>query len=248
MYSVTAGGASSRGPRGEWGVVRRDSVHARARLRGQIRVAALLVAAVAVALVVAGQPAHGQNAGRLTGVFAGRTESEQDWSPPVETSRRPGFMLGAFVDVPTPASALRVRAEGGFAQRGGFVSSDHRGEPLDGEVRSDYLSFHLQLKVAGSLGPLHAFAAAGPGLDYLVQSREDPVLAQALADEHASVLNVAASAGAGARLRGPWVAEVEARLVHGLTGAYSGTDVEVSNRSMEWVVRISRASESPGGE
>ena len=248
MYSVTAGGASSRGRRGEWGVVRRGSVPARARPREQIRMAALLAAAVAVVLVAIVQPAQGQNAGRLTGVFAGRTESEQDWSPPVETSRRPGFMLGAFVDVPTPASVLRVRAEGGFAQRGGFVSSDHRGEPLDGQVRSDYLSFHLQAKVAGSLGPLHVFAAAGPGLDYLVQSREDPVLAQALADEHASVLNVAASAGAGARLRGPWVAEVEARLVHGLTGAYSGTDVEVSNRSMEWVVRISRASESPGGE
>ena len=209
--------------------------------------AALLAAAVAVVLVAVVQPTQGQNTGRLTGAFAGRTQSEQDWSPPVETSRRPGFMLGAFVDVPTPASALRVRAEGGFAQRGGFVSSDHRGEALDGQVRSDYLTFHLQAKVAGSLGPLHVFAAAGPGLDYLVRSREDPVLAQALVEEHASVLNVAASAGAGARLRGPWVAEVEARLVHGLTGAYSGTDVKVRNRSMEWVVRISRARVSPGG-
>ena len=247
MYSVTAGGASSRRHSGVWDVVKGDAVPRQVCRRSHVRVAALLAAA-AVALVVAVQPAHSQDAGRLTGVFAGRTESEQDWSPPVETSRRPGFMLGAFVDVPTPASVLRVRAEGGFAQRGGFVSSDYRGEPLDGQVRSDYLSFHLQAKVAGSLGPLHVFAAAGPGLDYLVQSREDPVLAQALADEHASVLNVAASAGAGARLRGPWVAEVEARLVHGLTGAYSGTDVEVSNRSMEWVVRISRAGQSPGGE
>ena len=244
MYSVTAGDPSSRRHSRVWDVFTGDAVPRHLRWRGHLRVPALLAAAV-VALVVAVQPAHGQDAGRLTGVFAGRTESEQDWSPPVETSRRPGFMLGAFVDVPTPASALRVRVEGGFAQRGGFVSSDHRGEALDGEVRGDYLSFHLQAKVAGSLGPLHIFAAAGPGLDYLVQSREDPVLAQALADEHATVLNVAASAGAGTRLRGPWVAEVEARLVHGLTGAYSGTDVEVSSRSMEWVVRISRDRRSP---
>ena len=240
MYSVTAGGASSRGRGGERDVVRGDSVPSQARWRRQVRLAALPVVAVAVALVAVVQPAQGQNTGRLTGAFAGRTQSEQDWSPPVETSRRPGFMLGAFVDVPTPASALRVRAEGGFAQRGGFVSSDHRGEPLDGEVRSDYLSFHLQLKVAGSLGPLHAFAAAGPGLDYLVRSREDPVLAQAFQDEHASVFNVAAAAGAGVRLRGPWLAEVEARWVRGLTTAYSGSDLKVRSRSVEWVVRISR--------
>ena len=244
MYSVTAGGASSRGRHGGWGVVWRDSGPARARPRGLALMAALPAAAVVVALLAAVEPARSQDAGRLTGVFAGRTESEQDWSPPVETSPRPGFMLGAFIDTRTPAGALRVRAEGGFAQRGGFVSSDHRGEGLDGEVRSDYLTFLLQAKVAGSLGPLHIFAAAGPGLDYLVRSREDPVLAQVLADEHDSVLNVAASAGAGARLGGTWVAEVEARLVHGMTGAYSGTNVEVGNRSLEWMVRVSRARET----
>ena len=197
---------------------------------------------LASALVAANQPATGQNTGRLTGGFAGRTESEQLWSQPVETSRRPGFLFGAFFDVPTPVTLLRVRAEAGFAQRGGYVSSDFRGDAIDGEVRSDYLSFHLQGKVSGSVGPLHVFAAAGPGFDYLVGSREDPVLDQVLVEQNGTVFKVGAGAGAGVRIGDGWVAEVEGRWVEGLSRAYSGSFLSVRNRSMEWVLRVARVA------
>ena len=180
-----------------------------------------------------------QNVDRLTGIVAGPAESEQVWSPSVETDRRSGFVIGAFVDVRTPVTGLRVRAEGGVARRGGLVLSDFRGGALDGEVQSDYLTFQLHAKVGGSVGPVHVYAAAGPGMDYLIQSREDAVLAQVLIEEHATVMTGSASVGVGVRV-GTFVAEAEGRWVRGLTDAYRGSSVTVRNRSVEWVLRVSQ--------
>ena len=199
-----------------------------------------------VALAVSGPPAHAQNTGRLTGGFAGRTQSEMLWSPPVETSLRSGFLAGAFADVPTPVSWLRMRADGGLAQRGGFVSTDTRGNPVDGEVRGDYLSVHIEAKAGVSLGPAHVFAAAGPVVDYLLRNREDPVLAQVFTEERGTVLGVAAGAGLGVRVMRAWVIEAETRWVRGLSEAYSGSGLQVRNRSREWVVRLSRVAGDSG--
>lgn len=204
------------------------------------RVATALVAPLLAAWFVNASPALAQNADRLTGIVAGLAESEQIWSPSVETDRRSGFVFGAFVDVRTPVTALRVRAEGAVARRGGLVLSDFRGGALDGEVQSDYLTFQLHAKVGGSVGPVHVFAAAGPGVDYLVQSREDAVLTQVLIEELATVLTATAGVGAGIRF-GAFAAEVEGRWVRGLVDAYRGSSVTVRNRSMEWVLRVSRA-------
>jgi len=199
-----------------------------------------------VALALGGSPAHAQDSGRLTGAFAGRTESEMLWNPPVETSLRSGFLAGAFVDVPTPVSWLRMRAEGGLAQRGGFVSTDTRGNAVDGEVRGDYLGVHIEAKAGLSLGPAHAFAVAGPVIDYLLRNREDPVLAQVLIEERGTALGVAAGAGLGIRLMRAWVIEAETRWVRGLTEAYSGSGLQVRNRSREWVLRLSRVAGDTG--
>ena len=196
----------------------------------------------AAALAVSGPPAHAQDSGRLTGGFAGRTDSEMLWSPPVETSPRSGFLAGAFVDVPTPVSWLRMRAEGGLAQRGGFVSTDTRGNAVDGEVRGDYLGVHIEAKAGLSLGPTHVFAVAGPVIDYLLRNREDPVLAQVFVEERGTVLGVAAGAGLGLRVTRAWVIEAETRWVRGLTEAYSGSGLQVRNRSREWVLRLSRVA------
>ena len=196
----------------------------------------------AAALAVSGPPADAQESGRLTGGFAGRTDSEMLWSPPVETSPRSGFLAGAFVDVPTPVSWLRMRAEGGLAQRGGFVSTDTRGNAVDGEVRGDYLGVHIEAKAGLSLGPVHAFAVAGPVIDYLLRNREDPVLAQVFVEERGTVLGVAAGAGLGLRVTRAWVIEAETRWVRGLTEAYSGSGLQVRNRSREWVLRLSRVA------
>lgn len=205
---------------------------------------------VILASAIGGRSAGGQATERLTGVFAGLIDAEQSWNPLVETARRSGFAVGAFVDVPTPMAALRVRADGGFARRGGLVLSDTRGNALDGEVQSEYVTFQLQAKLAAAVGPVHVFAAGGPGVDYLMRSREDPLLAQVLADKHATVFNVVGAAGAGIRIGSGLVAEVEGRWLRGLSNAYSGPSATVRNRSQEWVVRLSRvrpASAEAGG-
>lgn len=184
--------------------------------------------------------AAGQATERLTGFFAGRIDAGQVWNPAVETAERSGFVTGAFVDVPTPLAAFRVRADGGFARRGGLVLSDPRGNALDGEVQSEYVTFQLQAKLAAAVGPMHVFAVGGPGFDYLMRSREDPLLAQVLVDKHATVFNVVGGAGAGVRIGSGLVAEVEGRWVRGLSNAYSGPAANVRNRSRELVVRLSR--------
>lgn len=206
-----------------------------------MRILPTMTTVLAGTLAAAGPPAQAQDIARLAGAYLGRTHSEQLWSPRVATSRRPGFAVGAFVDVLTAVPFLRLRAEGGLVQRGGFVSTDPLGNPVDGQVRGDYLGFHLGAKATLSLGPVHAFALAGPGLDYLVRSREDPLLAQVLGERRETVLNALAGAGAGIRIGRTWVAEVEGRWVRGLTDAYSGSGLQVRNRSLEWIVRVSRA-------
>ena len=204
----------------------------------------LLSILLILASATGARPAAGQATGRLTGVFLGRIDSEQIWNPGVETARRSGFVVGAFVDVPTTVTGLRVRADGGFARRGAFVLSDTRGNAIDGEVQSEYLTFQLQAKLAVAVGPVHVFAAGGPGVDYLSRSREDPLLAQVLVDKHATVFTVVGAAGAGVRI-GRVVAEAEGRWVRGLSDAYSGSAAKVRNRSMEFVVRLSRAAGEP---
>ena len=203
------------------------------------RLASVSGAALFAAWAVGADAVRAQNADRLTGIVAGMAESEQVWSPAVDTDRRSGFLVGAFVDVRTPVTGLRIRAEAAVARRGGLVLSDFRGGALDGEVQSDYLAMGVQAKVGGSVGPVHVFAAAGPGMDYLVRSREDAVLAQVLTEEHATVMTGSASLGVGVRV-GTFAAEAEGRWVRGLTDAYRGSSVTVRNRSLEWVLRVSQ--------
>ena len=217
----------------------RGRIPSSGRGRGAPRLAAVLAAHLLAAWVVNARPVLAQNADRLTGIVAGVAESEQIWRPAVETDRRSGFLAGAFVDVRTPVTALRVRIEGGAVRRGGLVLGDFRSGGLDGEVQSDYLSFRAEAKVGGSIGPVHVFAAAGPGVDYLVQSREDAVLAQVLIEEYGTVITASAGAGAGVRVGGV-VAEVEGRWMRGLTDAYRGSSATVRNRSLELVLRLSR--------
>ncbi len=208
-------------------------------LRGTALAIALWGAALAAGNVHA---LTAQSSDVWVGVALGRIESEQRWTPPVATSARSGFLVGAFLRVPTPVSALRIQAEAAFVQRGSFVLSDSRdtvratSAPM-GEIRSEYLNVALQLRVEGSVGPVRIFAGAGPGLDYLVRSRQDAVLAQVVREEHAAILAVGAGAGAGVRVRGIAV-ELEGRRVLGLTDAWRGGSLTARNRSQEWIIRV----------
>lgn len=199
-----------------------------------------MLCALAPLILPAGGPVLGQASPQVMGVVVGRTASELVWRPEVAGSRRDGWLVGGYADVRLPVGPFRARVETTFTQRGGLVAGDVEGDPVDGEVRIDYLSSFLQLKLAGALGPLHAFVAFGPGVDYYLQRREDPLLRQVLTDEHAAALNAAASVGAGGGLADGWTGEVELRWVEGLGPALSGSFVEARNRSLEVLVRVAR--------
>jgi len=65
-------------------------------------------------------------------------------------------------------------------------------------------------------------------------------------DSHETAPGVAAGAGPGLRVMRAWVIEAETRWVRGLTEAYSGSGLQVRNRSREWVLRLSRVASDSG--
>ena len=199
-------------------------------------------AVLLVAFLLGPQLLAAQVAERINGFTVGRTASQQLWKPTVVGADRTGILLGLFGEVPLPGRVFRIRAEGNYVQRGGLVSGDFEGVPLNGEVRSEYLSFVLQVKFARSLGPVYAFIAAGPTLERLLRTRQDALLAQVLEQERDPVFNAAASGGVGFRISPALIVEVEARWVRGLSPAYSGSFLTVKNRSLELLLRVGRLS------
>jgi len=198
------------------------------------------VAMLLVAYLFGPQLLVAQVAERINGFTVGRTASQQLWKPTVMGADRTGMLLGLFGEVPLPGRVFRIRAEGNYVQRGGLVSGDFEGAPLSGEVRSEYLSFVLQFKFARSLGPVHAFIAAGPNLEQLLRTRQDVLLAQVLEKERTLVFNAAASGGVGFKISPALIVEIEARWVRGLSPAYSGSFLTVRNRSLELLLRVGR--------
>lgn len=186
--------------------------------------------------------AHAQGLDRVVGAFLGQTSSEQVWKPAVDGSRRTGAIVGAFVDVQTPAPVLRIRLEAHYARRGGIVEGDFfDGQPIDGEVQTDYLGSSVQAKLGGSAGPVHLFVGVGLSTEYAMRTRMDPVLSQILVEENATVFNVLGSAGAGVQVGPEWVLEVEARWVESAGPAHTGSFTETRNRSIELVGRIGKS-------
>ncbi len=65
-------------------------------------------------------PSSGQ-VQRTVGFHLGQLRSRQLWSGPISTETAPGFSVGVNVDVPTPVSALSIRAEFGYVGRGSLI-------------------------------------------------------------------------------------------------------------------------------
>ena len=173
----------------------------------------------------------------FVGVVLGRTTSRQLWSPEVSEVSRDGIVIGGFLEVPV-TGRLSIRAGAEYVQRGATIERDTEGRPADGEVRTDYASFPIHLKISGSLGALRLHIACGPTVEQLLRSRKDPVLALVLDEDHPVVVGLAVSAGAGLHLSDRFVPELEVRLTEGLSKAHAGSFVTVRNRSVEVLLRV----------
>lgn len=173
------------------------------------------------------------------GVVFGPTFSRQSWDPAVGTADRTGALGGVYVEAPFPGSRLAVRAGLQWVQRGGRVHEDRDGTPLDGEVRSDYLSVPVHLVLSAAAGPLRAHLFVGPTIETFVSRRTDPVLSQFFDEDGSTVFNGAFGVGLGFPLGGDARLQIEGRWTEGLSSALRGPFTTVRNRSREALVRIS---------
>ena len=179
-----------------------------------------------------------QAGGTVAGVVGGYTTTEVLFRPDAETDEVGGLLIGAFVDAQTPVEWLSIRAEGAYTQRGGDVLADAQGLPLNGGMRTDYVSVTVQARAALALGSVRLHVAVGPTIDQLIRSRLDASLEQLLDREHPTVFGVGAGIGIGGWVTARVFAEIEARIVEGLGDAFSGDFISVRHRSTAIVARV----------
>ncbi|MGD8322218.1 MAG: outer membrane beta-barrel protein [Gemmatimonadota bacterium] len=195
----------------------------------------LSLVVVALALVV---PSAQAQSLRGVGVQVGHVESKQIVTNGDDSGTRSGLMGGLFIDVQTPAPLLSVLAEASFVQRGGtFTTAD---PSTGGDVEADYLTFTVAPELHVDIGPAGAFAYAGPTAEASVRTRYAPALAAAY--QNPASLALAATAGGGVELRllQGWAFRLEARVVEGLSAAFTGDAGEFKHRSSEFLVRVGR--------
>lgn len=193
--------------------------------------------AIALAwLIPAGLQAQGSKT--IVGIVGGYGTTEQIWRPTTVAEDVGGLIVGAWVRAATPLGWLSIRAEGAYTQRGGDVVSDVAGQPVNGGIRSDYVTIALDGRATVGLGPLRLHVAAGPSFDVLIRSRLDQTLAPVLQQEGTAVFGVQAGVGLGVQVTERVLVEVEARIHEGLGDAYSGDFLSVRNRSREVVIRV----------
>jgi hypothetical protein len=186
-------------------------------------------------------PAGAQSRPITLGGLGGVVRNTPVWSRGFEADAVAGAVLGAWVNVPTPAPWLSVTAEASFTQRG----SDTRLDPGEvpgalavSPIRTDYITASVLPRATLELGPARLHATAGPTMDLLLRSREDVVLQPLLDEPATAVFAFTAGIGVATDVGTGWVAEVEARLVEALGNAYSGDLGTLRNRSFEVVVRV----------
>ncbi len=194
--------------------------------------------ALAAACAAHASGVEAQEVGTVVGLVGGLSRTEQIWKPSAAADEHVGVVAGAFAEVPTTLGGISVRAEGAVTRRGGDVTLEAGGEPASGRIRSTYLTVSVHGVLSRWLGPVRASVAVGPTFDQLLSSRLDPILGQALDEEKAVVLGLAAGAGLGG-----WVADrvrvqVDVRIVEGLSDAYDGNFVSARNRSLEGLARV----------
>jgi hypothetical protein len=203
-------------------------------------VAAFLALVTLPAIAGLGAPLSAQRPVTLGGM-GGYVQNSPVWNRGFDTESVGGAVLGAWVNVPTPLLWLSVTAEATLTQRGSGTRLDPGEVPGAlgvSPIRTDYLTTSVLPRATLEVGPLRLHVATGPTMDLLLRSRED-VLPEPLLDEPATaVFAWTAGAGVGADVGTGWVAEIEARIVEGLSNAYSGELGTLRNRSIEILARV----------
>ena len=186
-------------------------------------------------LVVLGLP-HQADSQMVMGGAVGVVQSRQLRDRAADSETRTGFLVGAWADVTTPASPLHVLAEVAYVRRGGtFPLGGLAG--LSGDVEADYLATTVAGQVGFGVGPVGALIYAGPTFEAPLRTRSAPGLGAAYANPADQSFSV--TAGAGLRWHGPrWVVRAEARIVEGLSSAFSGAAGEYRHRSVEVLLRV----------
>lgn len=193
----------------------------------------LLVSLAVLGLVPA--VADGQS---VVGGMAGGVVSRQIRDPGDASDTRTGGMVGAFVDVQTPATFLAVLAEVFYVQRGGRVDLEGPAG-LQGQVRADLLGFTLAPTLHVGMGPVSVFAYGGPMVEVPLYTRSSAELESAYQTPAGGVFAVTAGGGLGVGA-GPWSVRVEARIVEELSPVYTGDAGDFRHRSKEILVRVGR--------
>jgi len=190
-------------------------------------------------VVVLGLPHRAGAQSILAGAVAGVVESRQIRERGADSDARTGFLAGAWADIPTPALPLHVLAEVAYVRRGGTFPL---GDPADllGDVEADYLATTVAPLVRIGIGLFAAFVYAGPMFETPLRTRSAAALRTAYANP--SDQGISATAGAGLEWLGPrWVVRGEARIVEGLSAAFSGPAGEYRHRSVEVLLRVGRS-------
>lgn len=198
--------------------------------------AVVLSGLFASVLLASPAPLHAQ--GLLVGAHGGLVSSRQLVRDAEPSEKRTGFLAGAFVEVTTPASWVRVLAEASFVRRGGrFVLQGGQ----VGDVRADYLVFSVSPVVRHHLGPVALFVYGGPSLEAHLQARAAAELAAAYREPSDQIFSVQLGAGLEVALVGALRLRLEARHVEGLSPAFDSPAGEFRHRSRELLLRLARS-------
>lgn len=200
---------------------------------------ALVVPLLAAAMAAAPIPVASQSV--TLGATAGLSRSRQILERESDSDPRDGFVAGAWMDVQTPQPLLHVLAEAGYAQRGGrFPLAGPGGlTGLTGTVESDWITFTTVPVLHVAAGPAAAFVYGGPMLELHVRTRSAAALRNAYATPSDQGFSAIAGVGLEAHTAG-WVVRGEARVVEGLSAAYSGSAGDIRHRSYEVLVRLGK--------
>jgi len=208
--------------------------------------AATLAALVLTAIALAAAPIPVAAQSVTLGGAAGLTRSRQILERTSDSDPRDGFVAGAWMDVQTALPLLHVLAEAGYARRGGrFPLAGPAGlTGLTGAVESDWITFTTAPMLHVTAGPVAAFVYGGPMLELHVRTRTAAALRGAYATPSDQVFAAIAGGGLEGRLDA-WSVRAEARVVEGLSAAYSGSAGDIRQRSVEVVVRVGRRGQGP---
>ncbi len=192
--------------------------------------------ALATLVVVSPLPSRAQSV--VVGVVAGANRSREILKHASDSESRSGFVAGAWVDMETPKRPLHVLAEAAYARRGGrFPLGGPSG--LTGEVESDWVAVTVAPLFHVGIGQVAAYAYGGPTLEMPVRTRTAAELANAYAAPSDQGFSVTAGAGLEGRMDG-WSVRGEARIVEGLSSAYSGSAGDLRHRSLEVLLRVGK--------